>query len=88
MTDLGALRVRGTPELLRDLKERDENRMDSRKLTDYAVAHGVELPEFYTPDQLIGMAYTEEGQEIGLIWEDPDDLERSDPPRPPVTDPR
>lgn len=54
------------------------NRRDdgTRELTNYAVKHGVELPEGYTSEWDIVIMFDAEGNELGLYWLGPDEFVR------------
>lgn len=64
--------VRGAPALMAELMNRRDD--GTRELTNYAVEHGVELPEGYTSDWDVVVMFDAEGNERGLYWLGPDEF--------------
>jgi hypothetical protein len=66
-TDLDKLKVRAAPELMAVLEDR---KYDSHhELTEYALAHGVEVPEGYEPGCSLSIVFDRDGNELGLYWD-------------------
>lgn len=69
VSEFDHLAVRATPEVMAELMARRFG--DTGALTNYAIAHGVELPEHYTPGWEIAPVFDMSGNELGLYWTDP-----------------